>query len=200
MTFQEYHLQTRRTLPHLDTVYGIHPAGIDHNGNDVPANTGLPMDLLETVHMVLGMVSEVDELSNAQDKGDIINIQEELVDILWYASNYALLRKIDISGYAFPRRGLASLEDIALTISKLSDYGKKYLAYKRIPNRDNEVRDYFKLLDTLGEFASIYKINLEQGFQNNIDKLKARFPLKFDMHLAQEENRDLDKERKELEK
>lgn len=189
MTFQEYHLQTRRTLPHLDVVYSIEVTG-----------TGLPADLLETVHMVLGMVSEVDELSNAQDKGDIINIQEELVDILWYASNYALLRKIDISGYAFPRRGLASLEDIALTISKLSDYGKKYLAYKRIPNRDNEVRDYFKLLDTLGEFASIYKINLEQGFQNNIDKLKARFPLKFDMHLAQQENRDLDKERKELEK
>jgi hypothetical protein len=206
MTFQEYHLETRRTLPDLDKLYHIRFYAWDKEESNDPKvvythqkSCLLPDNLLEQIHMVLGMISEVTELAAAQGKGDVVNIQEELVDILWYASNYAYLRNIDISGYQFPKFGYASCEDIAIAISDLSDYIKKYLAYKRDINIIDELEKFFKLLDTVGEFANVYKIDLYEGCQKNIDKLRVRFPHQFDLTLAQQENRNLEEERKKLE-
>ncbi len=201
MTFQEYHLETRRTLPDLDMMY-LYQHIEDVNYPGIQRVSDLPVNLLETTHMVLGMLSEIKELSDAEDKGDIVNIAEELVDILWYTSNYALLRKIDISGYQFPGYGVGGIMDITLAISDLSDYTKKLLAYKRPiegDRRKEEVKCFFDILDSCGEFANLYKIDIYAACQKNIDKLRVRFPDKFSTVLAQQENRDLVKERKTLE-
>ncbi len=204
MTFQEYNLQTRRTLPNLDKIYRLDTDNYRNSPLMFPEGTSIiPKNLLEVSHMIIGMFSEIKELSEAEDKQDNVNISEELIDIAWYASNYAYLRSIDISSYQFPGNGIASVTDIAIAISGLSDYGKKYLAYKREivkDRREAEIEAYFDLLDQIGQFANLYNIDLEQGFQNNIDKLRKRFPEKFDFDLAQEENRDRAAERKELEK
>lgn len=205
MTFQEYHLETRRTLPDLDKVYLCQEVVVVGYSNKYPELirvSSLPEDLLEITHMILGMLSEIKELSEAVDKGDIVNIAEELVDILWYSSNYALLRKIDISGYQFPGFGISGVTDIAIAISGLSDYTKKLLAYKRPiegERREEEVKCFFEVLDACGEFANLYKIDIYSACEKNINKLRVRFPDKFSTTLAQEENRNLIEERKTLE-
>jgi hypothetical protein len=58
MKFEEYKREVQRTLPDLGSV------------------------ILNSVHMVLGMCSELYELKEAKEKNDIVNIGEEITDIL----------------------------------------------------------------------------------------------------------------------
>jgi NTP pyrophosphatase (non-canonical NTP hydrolase) len=205
MTLQEYRIQTQRTLPDLDYRYRVAREEYQtmNSLNEIAGTTGLlPYKLLETIHMILGMTSELNELNKAEENNDKVNIAEELTDILWYVSNYGALRNIPIDGYQFPQMGFSSLHDISMCISEISDPVKKFFAYRTDivgVKREKEVFCFFKLLDTIGEFANVNNINLYESMQKNIDKLRVRFPNRFDYTKAQEDNRDLAAERKTLE-
>lgn len=125
MKTEEYFKEAARTCPSLGTeVLG-----------------GRNINTIDNIHMVLGMQTEVAELSDVFKKHlaynkpiDWVNVEEEIADAMWYIAN----------------------------------------------------------------FCRINNINFEKILQNNIDKLRRRFPDKFSEEQAI--NRDVNAERIELEK
>lgn len=193
MKFEQYKEQVKRTLPNLPEI----------NGNPL---------ILDSIHMVLGMCSEIYELHEALEKADKVNVAEELTDIAWYASNYCNLRDIiPVVNLEFIKENETGTHSMVLfrnelerainAISELQDYDKKELAYKKEDTDFITVRRrrcISLIINSLNSCYFYYNINPEQAMQNNIDKLRARFPDKFDEDKAN--NRDLQLERKELEK
>ena len=168
MTFKEYQEQAKRTCPSLGS------------------------EKLDLAHMVLGIHSEYNEWVEAID---LVNEGEELADMLWYLANYCTFR-----GYNFERLFDVELKNnlgVTHNSSKLEDLVKKYVAY----NEKIDISAESILLENLAyAIKKMYRdgSDIFQSLQNNIDKLKVRFPEKFDEELAK--NRDLVSERKELEK
>ena len=189
MKFYEYRELTKRTLPDL--------------------SNSLLNNLANSIHMVLGMCSEIEELYEAIEKFDIVNISEELIDGAWYAANYCNIHDInpgyvpytpeDLELESFDKELLLkAVKDLIIVISKLQDLDKKLLAYnKHVEHSERKelIEEYFVILHAACQFAGI---DVELGMQNNIDKLSVRFPDKFTQYLAN--NRNLVAERKELEK
>ena len=52
---------------------------------------------LDLAHMVLGIISEQEELLQALVNGDEVNQREEMADICWYLANYCTFRNYDFS-------------------------------------------------------------------------------------------------------
>ena len=151
----------------------------------------LGSEKLDLAHMVLGIHSEYNEWVKATDT---VNESEELADMLWYLANYCTFRN-----YNFERLFDVELSNnLGLTFnsSKLQDLVKKYIAY----NKEISISDESALLENLAfNIKKLYgDADIHQSLQNNIDKLRVRFPEKFTEELAK--NRDLISERKELEK
>lgn len=151
----------------------------------------LGSEKLDLAHMVLGIHSEYNEWITATDE---VNESEELADMLWYLANYCTFRN-----YSFERLFDVKLSNnlgVTFNSSKLQDLVKKYIAY----NKEINISDESALLENLAfNIKKLYgEVDICRSLQNNIDKLKVRFPEKFDEELAK--NRDLAAERKELEK
>ena len=152
---------------------------------------------LDLSHMTLGLMSELVEFKEATDE---VNEREELADIMWYIANYCNLRGYDLSFLVESSIDIFAEEKdfftkLTLHISALSDLVKKYVAYGKKINIVLEM-EFISSLTGLIITSSIF--NSERDLQNNIDKLKVRYPEKFTTENAI--NRDLEQERKELEK
>lgn len=59
--------------------------------------------VLDNVHMLLGMVTEVGELADVYKKNiaykkpvDYINVKEEIGDVMWYIANFCSLNNFDL--------------------------------------------------------------------------------------------------------
>jgi hypothetical protein len=94
-----------------------------------------------------------------------------------------------------------SIEIIIISISELQDYDKKELVYKKSETsfiRSRRVQLINTILNRLNDLYYLHGLSAEQCMENNINKLRIRFPEKFEEHRAN--NRDLESERKELEK
>tara|TARA_R110000764_G_scaffold20407_9_gene52472 strand:+ start:1421 stop:1963 length:543 start_codon:yes stop_codon:yes gene_type:complete len=177
MTIQEFKTECKRTCPSLGS------------------------SKLDLSHMVMGMLTELQELDEALVIKDYTNIGEEIADYYWYMVNYATFRDIDISfitsltnKYGLDSRTLVfGLYDIT---AKLTDAVKKHVAYNRVIDKYEEA----SLLNSLNIYLQgmIRKqgISFTHILQSNIDKLKVRFPEEFSDDLAN--NRDLTEERKTL--
>lgn len=249
MKFKEYQQLTKRTLPQLNNIYRSSVSNGQGAGSDshavgelsffIPAKEGkdeagytitipaksvaLPQ-ILNLIHMNLGIVSEINELMDAINKKDSINIQEELADQLWYASNdlnvnlkaglidlgtYEHFAKMEFGkgieatdGGFNEENNVQFYKDRALmaniyNASKLADYNKRFMAYGKLPNRLDYVNTMKYFLAAINNLAITHDIDLELAMSNNIAKLMARFPDKFDAVAAV--NRDLSKERTALE-
>ncbi len=155
---------------------------------------------LNLSHMAMGMSSEINELSTAIRQNDKVNIGEELADICWYAGNLSTMIGIgDINDeITFKEDDNRTLEDF---ISLCNNTIKRYVAYDKTIDGGEEIwlqmyiDAIFKNIEIL---CLLYDLNFEQILENNIDKLKIRFPDKFTTTDAL--NRDLIAEYKELEK
>lgn len=152
---------------------------------------------LDLSHMILGLMSELIEFKRATDE---VNEREELADIMWYIANYCNLRDYDLAILAEQPFQMSSAETdfyikLTLHISSLSDLVKKYVAYGK------EI-DTILEMEFIGSLAKLIldypKFDSKRDLQNNIDKLKVRYPEKFTTENAI--NRDLEQERRELEK
>lgn len=193
MKFNEYKNQVKRTCPDLG-IYRDNPV------------------ILNSLHMSVGMFGEIYELNSAIDK---INLAEEITDILWYACNYANIRNIEVpEDYQVNTRVYGNRPNMAIlqimdqaqgnlinAISEIQDYDKKEFAYNKQYGED--VQNRRKLLiyivfECLSDLYALNELNAEQAMENNINKLKARYPDKFDEEKAV--NRNLEAERTELEK
>lgn len=158
------------------------------------ANLGL--EKLNLTHMALGWHSEYAEIKSAEKNMDMINYGEELTDQIWYLSNYCTFRNLNMQDIILNRyESILSLEE---DLSNLSDIIKKYIAYNKEIDKQYELdllkRIFYRLLD-------LYRCNdldFHKCLENNINKLKVRFPEKFTEENAL--NRNLEQERKTLEK
>lgn len=173
----------------------------DYQSNAARTMVDLGSLELNLCHMVLGIISENEEYLKALALDDVINMKEETADQFWYIANYCTLRNYDLSEI-YENFDVEKLEDWELEvnaldvyISKLADYVKKFVAYGKPIDEELEKRALATIMEMLvldnGEFC------LEEDLEKNINKLKARFPLKFNKEEAL--NRDLEAERKILE-
>lgn len=155
------------------------------------------------LHASLGLATEIEELLiNYDVEMDRTNILEEMGDVCWYISIYyreypnikePLESEIEIGGS--PKD---IIMDMLKSILKLQDIIKKKIFYnknidedivgKLVTEIDVDIRKYLKLND----------IKIEDVWEKNINKLKARYGEKFSSERAI--NRDLETEREILEK
>lgn len=150
---------------------------------------------VDLFHMVTGVMSEWEEYVDATDS---VNRQEELCDMMWYIANYCTLRNLNLED--FPTMVLVDLEvkdeHIPYYTSKFADIVKKHCIYGKPIDVEKEGEILRGLVFTIAQLIGVE--NLQKGLERNIEKLKVRYPEKYEDVLAL--NRDLKKERQTLEK
>ena len=82
-------------------------------------------------------------------------------------------------------------------LGEITDVFKKYLAYEKDIDWVNVKEEIGDLMWYIAGFCNVNDLDLEEILQTNIDKLRARYPEKFNADKAL--NRDLNKERGILE-
>jgi NTP pyrophosphatase (non-canonical NTP hydrolase) len=153
---------------------------------------------LNLAHMVIGMSTELGELIVAIENKDLINIGEEVADQFWYIANYCTLRNLDLNVFEpFLTVKKVNTTRMFLVLTELLDINKKFIAYKKEINIDEEFKLLHFYISELAGICKLYKIDLSQALVKNINKLKVRYPEKFNTKDAT--LRDLNKERKVLE-
>ena len=206
MTFKEYRTLTSRTLPDLGEI--IHNTFVknepfDEKDVDKIENNSLKLNLS---HMVLGLNSEIKELVDCvglelkvASKVDLVNLGEELGDIYWFISNYLNIRdliapeELTLGNYDEDE----CLDVLIFNIGEITDIVKKFVAYNKPIDKMKELEYTYGILVGLELFERAYSLDGNHIREKNINKLRARYPEKFEEVKAI--NRDLDKERKELE-
>ena len=171
MTLKQYQKEAKRTMPDLDS----------------------SMNML---HMRMGVVTEIGEFVDQIKKHliykkplDVVNLGEEVADIMWY-----LVNEMTLTGeVAFDDSSITSTKNIDLveSVDSILKFQEMYL-YK------GEEYTYANLIRELMYITSELHLDFDVILQNNINKLKIRFPDKFSEDLAI--NRNLTLERIELEK
>lgn len=161
--------------------------------------------VLDSVHMVLGMNTEVSAellkpLSNPDY--DVVNVKEEIGDFMWYFVGYAALHNLPLTTIkkVITVKGTTAkkvIEDIISNVGELQDLDKKLLAYKKPYDKPKQYLHFYHINQLVLELCEILKFDIEAIMQTNIDKLKARYPNKFTAEAAI--NRNLEVERKILE-
>lgn len=180
----------------------------------------LGSDNANLLHMNLGVKTEIGEVLDILKKNlaykkpiDFVNFGEELADIVWYLINKHRM---------FSKQVIADETELLLLVNETFLIVDETLLSLGLTEAST-AKSAIILLDTLyisamsleiinvGEdyedmsniaslfyLAELYEIDLWQHLTNNIEKLKIRYPEKFNEHDAL--NRDLDKEREQLEK
>lgn len=143
-------------------------------------------DKLDLSHMILGLTSEYNEYQDAVTYEDKINRNEEVGDMYWYIANYCNMRSISPSYF---NDDLGN-KDYLYCLSKLSNLVKRYVAYNKNIDKVEEKYWIDGMLYFLKKMHS--GIPTETVLEKNINKLKVRFPDKFDTEKAI--NRDLNAE------
>jgi NTP pyrophosphatase (non-canonical NTP hydrolase) len=153
---------------------------------------------LDLAHMVLGINTEILELEEAIKLRDFVNISEECIDIFWYVSNYCTFRGLNLEDFIGDNRFKSvTIENLYKQTSILQDLIKKYVAYKKEIDPQIEGFCLMEILYVCRMFLQNYNLDLSTSLNNNIEKLKQRFPEKFSEEQAI--NRDSKAERKILE-
>ncbi len=157
--------------------------------------------ILCTIHMVLGMMSELEELNKAIRTRNRVNIKEELGDIMWYVANYCTHNNLNltklqiIEPILYESKTNILIDGLVNSISLLSNTWKRQLAYKREPS-DIQILHVDHVLTYTILLAKRYDFTMEEICERNIAKLQERFKGKFSQHAAL--NRDLVAELKVL--
>ncbi len=154
------------------------------------------VDTLNEMHCVIGITTEVGEYIEAIHKEDQVNKKEELGDMFWYLANLEELRG---SKPAKLNPSIISSDNLNLgTISmQLLDIYKKKMFYKS--SKYDEVINVWisSFKASLIQACQSNNFDISSILENNINKLKIRYPEKFTTEKA--DNRDLESERKALE-
>ena len=203
MNFNEYKTLSIRTLAPIEDIYDL---------NFIISDIAYLNPLFkssEQAHMALGMISEVNEVWEAINKKDSVNLGEELADIVWYISGQIyLIRGLDSkfeldfefevsSHLIFTKNDTKYMRDMTTSISELCDLVKKLLAYKKQYNSNHMKVLLYDILKNINYLALSYNIDMNEQLDKNIRKLKKRFSEKFTIEEAIDRN--LIDERKELE-
>ena len=153
-----------------------------------------------SLHMLLGIHTEVGEALDIYKKTlaygkefDIVNLGEELGDILWYFVNLCTLNHKELwEDSIFPSNRFAISEDLKGILMEDIDEVEALIRILQ-PEEGIEVK-----LGAIFHVASKKGLDMYEIMTKNVEKLKIRYPEKFTEEAAL--NRDLEAERKELEK
>lgn len=163
---------------------------------------------LNVLHASLGLSTELGELLDIYKRNifykkplDLVHIKEELGDIMWYLA--ILYREFEINPeneiINTITKDIVDSQKIQMLTNKINLLVVQ-LNNLELLNSDHIRRvKYFvpKVYEYIIIVCEIYKFNIEDVMQTNINKLKVRFPEKFNEFNAL--NRDLDLERLFLE-
>lgn len=157
---------------------------------------------LNIAHMAIGLNSELHELGDAIDKNDIINIAEEIADMYWYLAGVCNQYDIILTEIISDRDEHCKLS-LDMEISKLNELIKKDIIYDKFADNIALLTDLMvgavqNTVNAITAIEATFDINLKEALLKNIEKLKVRYPDKYTDYNAV--NRDLEQERKELEK
>lgn len=151
----------------------------------------------DSQHMNLGIITEIAEIldvvkkHNAYGKEiDIVNIGEEIGDLCWYVANKLRMDGVKLTDEMPHKPDAPSLKQF-LEI----DPGN-FLSYISLILTNDEPTNYLHLITYAMEIASVFELNFEDILEKNINKLRVRYPEKFDAEKAI--NRNLEEERKQL--
>lgn len=189
-------------------------SGGDTNGNFDNFKTkldelGLKVEIiaqkLNLSHMVEGLAGELGEIVNCTGtelklKIDKVNLLEELGDLYWYTSCYCHLRNVPVPNANTLSVGLSNdmcFEHLICSISDLVDLVKRFTAYNKEVDRAKELQVVYDIYIALYLFEQAYELDGDKIRENNIAKLRKRYPEKYSDDLAI--NRNTDEERKALE-
>lgn len=144
----------------------------------------LGSNYLNRLHFEVGVLTEIGELADIFKKKlaynkelDLVHIGEEIADVCWYEVNKLGMYN---SKTIEPKLDMIGPMDDHEIITSLLHYKEFYV------------------LDLMYNIAVSLGLDFYKLLENNINKLKIRYPNKFDAEKAL--NRDLESERKELEK
>jgi hypothetical protein len=172
----------------------------------------LDKEEIDLLHGAIGIATEMEEFVSCyggltkKQNFDLVNASEELADMAWYLAIFARKLNIDLSvpvndGLYLTHSNEFSVftEEMTVLSGQLLDIFKKKMFYNRAYNTE-KISDIIIKMHSHIWCLSTYCLKVPFGIalQNNIDKLRKRFPDKFETNLAN--NRDLNAERMELEK
>jgi NTP pyrophosphatase (non-canonical NTP hydrolase) len=156
----------------------------------------------KVLHAVIGVLTEVEELldNHIGETQDFTNILEEVGDITWYLAIIGREYQLDYPQLLVRTKNEDPMKLVLKIIKntcKLLDMMKKKIYYNK-PIDENLFKTitHVVMLD-LSDYMNVYDINIQNSFDINIAKLKARYGEKFSSERAI--NRDLETERNILE-
>lgn len=153
---------------------------------------------VRALHAVLGMGGELGELRLAVDKGDEVNILEELGDFYWYLAILENLYNVDL---IFLQEDISRdendlIDDLEFYVAEFLDKLKRTIYYNKKAHIDDILENMDNIAITLDCLSYVFGSTPAQVKAANIKKLKARYGDKFSEENAT--NRDLAQESKIL--
>lgn len=159
------------------------------------------------MHMKLGVITEIGELLDVFKKHigykkpiDVVNVGEEICDILFYVCNRLTFNTQQVSEmhlntfYEGLKGEINTIDDVINLCLEILD--TEVISNNKTPRFIVVIPEY--KIAAFRRIAEYFELDFMQILTNNIDKLKVRYPDKFDTDKAI--NRNLDRERIELEK
>ena len=154
------------------------------------------------LHAALGLATEIEELLvNYSDKMDPTNVLEEVGDLTWYLSifyrEYPEIEEVVIATTMEVKTPQGLIMSMLKSILQIQDIIKKKLYYNKPVNQETMNLLVATLDLDIRMYLNLYDLKIEEVWERNIAKLKARYGDKFSSDRAI--NRDLETERTILE-
>lgn len=168
-----------------------------------------PMSIsAETIHGIVGVVTEAGELMDALKeaifydlKFDRENVREEIGDVMWYIMAIVRPEGWDLENIPYEEQSVRSMSPnyfpmsistetirgimgIVTEAGELMDALKKTMFYGRDIDRDNVRKRINNIMQYIMVIMRSEGWDLEDIMQENIDKLKIRYPEQFTTELS----------------
>lgn len=145
-------------------------------------NTDLGSPAINAAHVTLGIVGEWDEFIDECFSGhDREKVCIEGGDVCWYISELANIFNIELD-WMYGEQSFETLQ------AQIAESIKKFLAYQKPVNEELLKFNLISMIGVIKYRLNEFAIPLEDCLQMNIEKLRKRFPEKFDAVLAMQQN------------
>lgn len=166
---------------------------------------------LDNFHMIMGMITELGELTDIHKKNivygkeiDRVNQIEEVGDFMWYFSNYLMINKIEIELMSRKIEELTAnfsiqelIYNLNIHVAQLSSAELLSTKLPRTTSEASQKRALLAIINTLRLYCKTYQLDFEGCLFSNINKLYVRYPEQFSEDAALVRN--LEEERRILE-
>ena len=131
------------------------------------------------IHMMLGVTGEFfKEMYVAIGSEDNEKAADEIGDVLWYLAGLA--RSFGMSSFI----AKDNESDVFIAIGSIAEALKKKFVYGKDYDLEEMQESVFKIYETLEEACESADLDIKLVMQKNIEKLRIRFPEKFEKDLA----------------